>query len=215
MILLETHAHSSPASSCGHVAPQEVARLIKSNGYDAMVLTNHFVFDKNRDYDQSFDTAVADYAACKKMGEALGFPVFFGLELRFLPSINDYLIYGFTPESFYAMGSGFETLEDFFGQMPDGTLLYQAHPYRPHMVRANPRFLHGAEVYNGHPRHQSRNSLAAAFCTRHKLYALSGSDMHQAEDVARGGMYLDHMPKDSPELAGLLKTVDIKRLKKG
>ena len=39
---IEMHAHSYPASGCSRLSPKEFIRALKSAGYDAVVLTNHF-----------------------------------------------------------------------------------------------------------------------------------------------------------------------------
>ena len=39
---IEMHAHTSPCSPCGTVAPDELVNIYLKLGYDAVVITNHF-----------------------------------------------------------------------------------------------------------------------------------------------------------------------------
>ena len=41
---IEMHAHTSPASGCSQVPPKEMAETYKNLGYDAVVITNHFLY---------------------------------------------------------------------------------------------------------------------------------------------------------------------------
>ena len=83
-------------------------------------------------------------------------------------------------------------------------MIYQAHPFRVGIFPENPEYLDGIEVYNGNPRHDSRNEKAAEYAKYYNLKMLSGSDFHQTEDLARGGIVLSEAPKDSIEFTRLL-----------
>jgi predicted metal-dependent phosphoesterase TrpH len=65
--------------------------------------------------------------------------------------------------------------------------------------------MHGAEVFNGNPRHENNNTQAAAFARRHGLRQSAGSDFHQYEDVGRGGLYLPAAVATEGDLARWLK----------
>ncbi len=71
-------------------------------------------------------------------------------------------------------------------------LIYQAHPYRAGIIVADPDLLDGVEVFNGNQRHDSRNHLAKRFAQTNQLKMISGSDFHQIEDLAQGGIELAH-----------------------
>ena len=85
-----------------------------------------------------------------------------------------------------------------------GGLVFQAHPYR-YSEPVQPTWLDGVEVMNGNPRHNSQNKRAAAFALEHDLLALSGSDTHQGEDVARGGIQVPDLPQTIHEFVSLLR----------
>ena len=47
-------------------------------------------------------------------------------------------------------------------------------------------------MFNGNPRHDSHNALTLAFAEAHpRLIRTSGSDFHQPQDLARGGIVAD------------------------
>ena len=39
----ELHAHTSPASPCSEISPEEMAKTYHEKGYDAVVVANHFI----------------------------------------------------------------------------------------------------------------------------------------------------------------------------
>lgn len=86
----------------------------------------------------------------------------------------------------------------------NGLLVFQAHPFRFWVTPANPAFLDGVEVYNGNPRHDSRNHLAQVFAEENNLLEISGSDFHQKGDIERGGIILSDAPSTSRELSELM-----------
>ena len=73
------------------------------------------------------------------------------------------------------------------------------------MTPANPHLLDGVEVFNGHPRHDSRNHLAYSFAKKNNLIMSSGSDFHRVEDLATGGIIISKAVDTSKELAELMQ----------
>lgn len=64
----------------------------------------------------------------------------------------------------------------------------QAHPFRNGLKIVDPKHLDGIETYNGNPRHDSRNEIAKAWAQKFGMLETSGSDFHEREDFARGGV---------------------------
>jgi len=60
-------------------------------------------------------------------------------------------------------------------------------------------------VFNGNPRHNSRNDLALMYATQHKLLQCSGSDAHQVEDIGRGGLLTEERITDLATLKKVLR----------
>ena len=96
----------------------------------------------------------------------------------------------------------------------NGLLIFQAHPFRTGMPIVNPAYLDGIEVYNACVRHNSRNSIAEAWAKLHKLRGSSGSDFHQIEDVARGGIRTEHKILTNADLLQTLKSGNYTLVKK-
>ncbi len=65
----------------------------------------------------------------------------------------------------------------------------------------NHKYLDGVEVYNGNPRHDSRNHHALNFAKQYpQLIETSGSDYHQLGDLASGGMIFPRKLRTEKEL---------------
>ena len=86
----------------------------------------------------------------------------------------------------------------------NGLLIFQAHPFRKNITRADPKLLDGAEIYNGCPRHESHNDKAEKWAKDNGLKGTSGSDFHELEDVAHGGIITDTEIKHNKDLLKIL-----------
>ncbi len=215
----DTHVHTSEVSPCAQVDAATVVEMYKDAGYDGIVITDHFV-DSIIDFVQGcwedkIDAYLKGYRIAKKHGEKIGLRVLLGIELSFSEyRNNDYLVYGID-EEFLKKNENIHTwgIEKFAAKMKGtGIMIYQAHPFRQGVVPANPKFLDGVEVYNGNPRHESRNELAFEYAAKHSLKKISGSDFHRPEDLAHGGVVLPEAPSNSAEFAALLRAGRIIRL---
>ncbi len=219
--LYDLHVHTSEVSSCGHVDGKEVAQLYSKAGYSGIVVTDHY-------YDNYFANALGSweekvqqylsgYLETKAEGAKHGLAVFLGIEIRFAGSRNDYLVYGISEEFLLVYPQLYELTLPEFSQLVrnQGLVLYQAHPFRGYCTAAKPEYLDGVEVFNGNPRHQSNNHQAEVFAKQHRLSMISGSDFHQYEDLAIGGVYFSEKIRDNNHLVSVLKNNQIVKLKKG
>lgn len=200
----ETHFHTAQTSFCGKVPAKQAVRLYHKAGYTGIVVTDHYFrgfFDMQLfcSFDRKIDMYLKGYKLALAEGRKLGIDIHLGMEICFEENANDYLVYGIDEaflrkhKKLYAL-----TLKQFreltAGQ---GIVIVQAHPFRPHMVPAPSSLLDGVEVYNGNPRHNSSNHLALKYAQENNLIGLSGSDFHQPQDVARGGiMTNEKIPAD-------------------
>lgn len=210
----ELHAHTSPASSCSQIAPEDVAVIYKNLGYDAVTVANHFLFEyqdslKNEVIDRFFD----DFTRAKKKGDEIGIKVILAAEIRFEENENDYLIYGVTREMleeiYDLLPFGIENFRKVYS-MPDSVFL-QAHPFREGMERVDPVLLDGIEVFNMHPNHNSKVGLASVYAKEHKFSIItSGSDFHHPDRKHEGvsAIRTKVLPEDSFHLASILKSGD-------
>ncbi|MCX7708675.1 MAG: PHP domain-containing protein [Clostridia bacterium] len=208
----DTHVHTSETSPCGRIDGAMVARLYKHAGYDGIVITDHYcssVFNsiKTKNWAEKVDIFLEGYRNAYEEGQRIGLKVILGIELCFDESFNDYLVYGidevFLKEHPRLYELGLKKFREFVKDR--SILIYQAHPYRSWVAPADPKLLDGVEVFNGNPRHNSKNHRALGFAKENKLKMLSGSDFHQKEDLALGGIVLSECPADSKEFAQLLR----------
>ncbi len=212
MFKIDTHIHTVETSSCGRIEAREIVRLYKEAGYHGIIITDHYFdlyFDNLVDlsWDEKIDQFLRGYHHASEEGTKQGLKVFLGLELRFTENPNDYLVYGITEgflkehKELYTLGlKGFKKLIE-----KENILIIQAHPYRKHMIVAAPEDIHGVEVYNGNGRHNSHDEFSFAFAKEHSLMMSSGSDFHELEDLARGGMVFDHEINTAEDFVNALR----------
>ncbi|MBQ8753024.1 MAG: transposase, partial [Clostridia bacterium] len=140
--------------------------------------------------------------ACKAAERIGGMHILLGMEITFDENANDYLVYGPTEEDLYrepAMYTwGLRRFHDYAAEQ--GWLVIQAHPFRNHMSVTPPHHIDGIEVCNANPRHDSRNDIATSWANKFQLLKTAGSDYHQLEDLARGGIITDAPITSTAEL---------------
>ena len=194
----ETHAHTSESSLCGHVSATKGLQMYRDAGYQGMVFTDHFNAE-NLDplgtisWEEKIDRYLSGYRNATVAAKAFDMDVFWGIELRFLENDNDYLVYGID-DAFLKEHENILTwsITQFMQELSgrEDILVYQAHPFRSGCAPRIPIVVDGFEIYNGNPRHDSRNETAASVAEEHKLLILSGSDFHRPGDLATGGVAL-------------------------
>jgi len=216
---IDPHIHTSNTSPCGTIAGRRLADLYQQAGYDGIVITDHFCPEffaglGRMPWAEKIDRFLAGYRDAAARGHQIGLDVLLGLELRFPGHWQDFLVYGIGEESLKAHADLLDLgLEKFHALgREEGFLVYQAHPFRPEIRAADPRLLDGVEVYNGNPRHDSRNHLAYRFALEHGLRMVSGSDCHQLEDVGQGGIVTMQRIGGRQELVSALRDGKIEDL---
>lgn len=206
---LELHAHTSPASRCSQVKPEDVVTIFHNAGYDGIAITNHFY---QRPDDINFlQTFRNDFYKAFETGERLGIKVYLGAELRFLnQNDNDYLIFGFDLyqlEEMYALTD--TTLENFVKEFKtDDMFLLQAHPFRDDMTLGFEKYLDGVEAFNMHPNHNSRVALAEKYARENGKIATMGTDYHHIGHENLCATRAPHIPENEHGLVSLLKSGD-------
>jgi predicted metal-dependent phosphoesterase TrpH len=216
MYKIDMHVHTWETSFCGKVAAREAVKLYKDSGYYGIVITDHYYRGfitgsiravSLRKWNEKMELFMKGYNRAQEEGERIGLKVLLGMEIRFENSLNDYLVYGISEEFLKDNPSLYRLGIKNFKKYIEGTgiLVYQAHPFRLGMKPAKPEYLDGIEVYNGNPRHNSKNHLALAYARENKLKMVSGSDFHQREDLARGGIFIKKQVSTSIELAEYLR----------
>ena len=212
MYQFDLHCHTKGVSKCGTVLPEEGARLYIEAGYSGVVITNHFnrytfdVMPEGSSWDETMDFYLSGW---KRFRDGAGgrLTVLLGMEIRFDENENDYLVYGVTEELLRAHPEFLEMDAAAFSAFArqEGLLFYQAHPFRNGMSVVNPQLLDGIETYNGHPRHESRNDIAMAWAEKYGLQQISGSDFHDPDGYALGGILTKELIRSQKDLLKALR----------
>lgn len=217
MYQIEMHLHTCHSSPCGHVDADNIARLYAEAGFAGIAVTDHFFnytcskWSWNVPFSEYFKVFTEGYHRLCQAAEPYGLKIYRGAEVRFNGSSDDYLLYHYPdallqdPEAVFQMG-----LERFYKLCrQSGAVLVQAHPFRGSCQPADPHLIDGVEVYNRKARGDSHNELAFAFAEENPHFIrLSGSDFHNPEDTARGGIIAPYLPHDDEAFAALLKSGD-------
>ena len=211
--LYDCHVHTAEVSWYGMVPAAEMVHLYKIAGYTGIVITDHYFkeyFEAMPDdwtWEQKIEHYLGGYKQAWEAGQKIGLEVLLGMELRFHNRIEDYLVYGITPEFLVEHPHLYEhTVESFihFSREHD-LMIIQAHPFRTGQEPAPADCLDGVEVYNGNSGHDSRNHLALDYAEKHGLIQVSGSDAHRVVEVGAGGIWIDKVVHTSMELADYLR----------
>jgi hypothetical protein len=211
--LFETHFHTDESSNCANVPAAEAVAALRSAGYAGAAVTDHYirwVFEKMKglSWPEKAERWAKGYYAAKAAAEGTDFVIVCGMEITFTEGPSDYLVYGVDPDFLKEHPELYKLTPRTFFEFANRHGLYfsQAHPFRHPCTPADPRVLHGLEVHNGNPRHNSRNELALQMAEKEGLRQTSGSDYHELEDLGRGGIYLPRLPKDSRDFGRMLLT---------
>ena len=170
-VRIETHAHTFPVSPCSEVKADELAEIYSKEGYDAVVLTNHYLLDlpifEGMNKDEAIDCYLVAYEDFSKECEKLGIKAILGCEIRFMESHNDYLIYGVNRDILSEAYDYFEKeLEAYRTEVKlDKSVFLQAHPNRNGMTEVDATLLDGIESFNMHPGHNSKIGIAAKYAS--------------------------------------------------
>lgn len=216
MIKLETHCHTSGGSGCA-TSPNEilVQDYIRA-GYGGVVITNHiskgsYDYHKGETHAEKVRFYYSMIDTLRERFKPFGVKVFWGSEIRLVPENGsifgeEFTVYGITERDmrdnkpFYTF-----TQEELFRFAEKRWLfMYQTHPFRDGVKSGNPRFMHGAESFNGHFHHDNHNDLAAEFCKKNRLIGLSGTDYHHEHQPITAGIYIPESVNTEDELIELL-----------
>lgn len=218
MFKTELHLHTSPASKCAHVEPEEVIEQYIENGYSTVVITNHMsptLFDTILpdvdDYIEAANIYLEDIRRARRYANGR-ITVLPGMELRVRKNMNDYLIYGIDEQLILDMGNvmdkSIRELYPFFKE--HGALVFQAHPFRDTMTVTSPSCLDGIEAGNFCTTHDSRNDIAQLWAKKFGMLTVYGSDYHNISYMRGAGILTQRPITDNVELVRVLKAKDFK-----
>ncbi|MBQ7846776.1 MAG: hypothetical protein IJ344_00695 [Clostridia bacterium] len=226
MKLYDFHTHTSGISRCSRLTSAQLARAIKDEGIDGMVLTNHYAaYHMTLPFGEWMLKYEEEYRKTAMEAEKMGLHCFFGIEVTI--ARQDFLIYGLSPSVLYESERPLfeytlKELSDFVHER--GGLLIHAHPFRNGGVAADPNLLDGYEV-NCHPLYGDNNSAQVhALCQKEGKLITCGSDYHGDVYKAHCGVYLPDEVQSEEALGAYLKAgqpllleheIDRERVKKG
>ncbi len=188
MYKYETHLHTLPVSKCAKYGVRENLEFYKSQGYDGVFITNHFIQGnmlkpEGASYEELIRLYFSDYENALSMSEEIGIRVFLAVEISY--GGTDFLIFGLDKEWFLAHP---EILQIKFSDelrlmQADGAFISQAHPFREAAyidhIRLFPRCIEAVEVING-CRTDFENDMANHYADAYGLLKTAGTDNHQA-----------------------------------
>ena len=217
MYKYELHLHTMETSRCGHVRAADQVNAYHRLGYQGVCITDHLhstyidLMDCHDDWQECIRRYLYGYHLAKAEGERLGMDIIFGVELRFPENNSDYLIYGIDEEWLYNHPYICQMdHRSFYEQYGDEVLIIQAHPYRD-CDEVFYDCIHGLEVVNSHPRHDSRNELALALAKANpQLFRTAGSDAHRAGDEGRTALLSSTRIPDSRTLKDVITSGNYK-----
>ena len=125
--------------------------------------------------------------------EKRGMRPFLGAEVRVYDPedyFTEFLLYGFDKVFFYDNPPLYTLTQRELFELCDGAGVFmaQSHPFRSKIKLGYYAYMHGAEVFNGHPRPNNRNPLAELFAESYDLKKIAGSDFHEVEFVPNAGI---------------------------
>jgi len=209
-VLIDMHVHTSETSLCAEISARKLVEKYKALGYDGFVVSDHMKPDELQSLEVKSWRKKAEYwlRGYRKAKAAAGkdFTVLLGMEIRFLDSHNDYLLYGID-EDFVFKNSNLHKYRSLRAFRPlaekHGVLIVQAHPFRRTMTICDHKLLDGMEVLNAN--HENNNEIAKLWAEKYGLIPTAGTDYHGWGDV-HYGLRLKEFVRDSKELARVLRS---------
>ena len=216
----ELHSHTAETSQCAKITAEELVKKYKELGYSGIVITNHysdFTFSLKEMFNKKLRTGhyLAGYREAKKY-ETEDFSVLLGIELRFFLNGNDYLIFGVTEELVekmpFLLPMYLKRTSKFFKK--NGCIIIQAHPFRPYIYRANPKYLDGVEIMNGKSS-KEENEKALMWADKKNLkIRTAGSDCHRESGAGISGIITNERIKTNEDLLRILKNGEFEIIEK-
>ena len=213
-MLIDIHAHASEISRCCKANSYEVLTAAREAGIDGIALTNHYAKKYIKDGDPAgfAKRYVEAYYNTKKLGEEMGMPVFFGIEVSVeYQKFVHMLVYGVdtdfilkNPEIYdYSLQKLYETVHE------SGGVLVQAHPFRGEDLLQDVRFLDALEA-NSHILYPEGHKfeLLSKIAYDAGIIITSGGDYHADTPRSHCGMYLPDTVTDGISLGEYIKNTN-------
>ncbi len=208
MYRYEIHCHTSETSACSHISAADLIDFYKKAGYDAVIITDHFLNGNTTvpqflPWKKKIELFAKGYKNAKKRGDEIGVDVYFGWEVS--TGGTDFLTYGLD-ENWLLEHKDCDKMRisdycDLVRQ--SGGYIVQAHPFREadyiELIRLLPRKVDGVEVINA-CRTDFENRMAEQYADNYGLKKFAGTDNHHGLREKLAAMETDFKVSDSKEL---------------
>lgn len=214
MYRYETHCHTKYTSACSRLDASTLVRMYRENGYDGVVVTDHFLngnttVDRSQSWEKQIDAFCFGYEQVAEAGEKVGLKVFFGLEYSYFGT--DFLTYGVDNPWLKAHPELMKmSVREYLAFLRrNGVLAVQAHPFREadyiDHIRLFPSETEGIETCNA-CRDARCNRLAEVLADAYGLLKIGGSDCHSASQPVLSGVETQSPVADLNELIEAIRS---------
>ena len=195
----ETHLHTSEGSACGNWNAEVAVRRLHELGYSGCFVTDHFLnsntsVDTRLPWDIQVNLFCQGYEKAKKVGDELGFDVWFGWEFSW--NCADFLTYGLDKQFLLNHPNVIHMAPDEYIDLVHkcGGFVVQAHPFRDR------GYISGLHIYFKHVdgieaincgNDPIANERAIWFADSCGLPKTGGSDAHHLWWYKAGGIVLE------------------------
>ena len=205
---IEGHCHTSESSPCAKTNAKEVVKLYSEANYDGIIITDHFsysVFKDNDSWDNIVNKFLKGYRIAKEEADKFNIKIYLGMEIRFLDSNNDFLVYGIDEE--FLFNNPWLYMKDlkYLDKIcKDKYLIIQAHPYRWDNTLVDIKYLDGIEYNNTNPNNECNNERAYSSWIQTDLIGTCGCDFHSPDCISKTQyMLFNSLPMNNEELVKL------------
>ncbi len=212
MMKVELHCHTD-GSSCADYTIEGIINDYLKAGYGGIVATNHYAnleyvrqgFSCPQDYAKAFLSWIED---AERVGKEKNIKIFYGMEVRLTYNHTEFMLYGFEKNFVLENPEIYNLTQEQLFELANkhNIFMYQTHPFRDGVVVGNPKYMHGAEYFNGHYHHNNNNSLAKEFCEKNNLIKVVGTDFHHDDQPITTAVLVPDDIKDSIELTKYIRT---------
>ncbi len=194
----DVHVHTAESSKCAHGHGADMAAEFLRQGYDGIIVTDHFLNGNTTapddiPWEDRVDILTSGYRAAKEYGDKNGLDVFFAWEAS--SRGNDFLTYGLDIPWLLA--------HPYVDRLPikdylklcrkDGAIIIHAHPFRTAnyiaMIRLIPELTDGVEVMNA-GRTAEENARGLWYAQSYNFPMTGGSDAHDMPQIRGAGVVL-------------------------
>jgi len=198
MYKYETHLHTREVSGCATASGAEQARRYKDEGYDGIIVTDHF-FNGNSairhwtDWNDRVKQFCLGYENARNEGEKIGLKVFFGIEYTYDGA--DLLTYGVDGD-WLCQNSDIMDIRayEYVDRVHKaGGIVVHAHPFREadyiHEIKLLPDWVDGVEVYNAGNYDDKFNERAVWYAEQYGFPQTAGGDNHHLTSLRLSGVF--------------------------